>query len=171
MKHVVIELTKPRKVAPLSWLIRIITDAEYSHIRFSWEKLDRTIIYEASGSHVRFLGTFVQKDYEVRVVNSFDLVLTDEEFDKLEGVCIDFAYTKYGLWQLIGMGLQKVLGLSGNPFPNGKRAVVCSELVARVLHAAKGWSIPKPMDQVEPKDIEVFLEILSEDPSSGLTSQ
>lgn len=71
------------------------------------------------------------------IVEEYAVIVTEEQKNKILQYCIDTVENPYGTLQLIGMGiarLQKVItGKGKNPFRDGERSQVCSELVGRIL--------------------------------------
>ena len=159
MREVYIQFTKPGTYFPiLSWLIRLIEKTPYSHVRLKWTNTTgRELIYEASGTNVRFIGPLAQEQNKAIVVKEYCILLTNEEYRDLIDTCIDFANLRYSKLQLVGIGLSKLFNLNINPFKNGKKYQICTELVVRVLQRTKNYSISNNLHLVGLKEIDKFL--------------
>lgn len=60
MEQITIGFSKSKKFLPIgSWLIRAYMGTPYSHVylKFYSQSLNRTLIYEAVGGGVRFIGS------------------------------------------------------------------------------------------------------------------
>lgn len=161
IKDIYIEFTKPVKLAPLSSTIRLVQGTKYSHVRITWTTSSgRVVVYEASGLHVRFLGTLAQEQNKVEVIKKYKISFEREEYRKLVDTCLKYAHVKYGISQLIGIGLVKLFNLDKNPLSKGEYSQVCSEIVARILREAKGWELSTNLDIAGPKEIDEELQKL-----------
>lgn len=159
-KFVNIQLTRPKGFKPLSWLIRKITRRPYSHVRFFWMGAGGTvpIIYEASGRYLKFIGPIAAKQKPVRVVNEFEFKLDRDGYRKWVGFCMTSAGVTYGRAQLIGMGLADLFSLDENPFGDGKKTQVCSEVSYYFFKDVLGWDVSGlHPDTTDPGDIEDYL--------------
>jgi hypothetical protein len=122
----------------------------YSHvyIKFKAETLDRTLIYEAVGGGVRFIGSKRWEEY-AKEVASFELDITDESYYQIMRYCVDNSGIDYGFWQNIGVVISNIFSLKKNPFSNGEN---CSEAIGEIL-GLEGYKIDKDMNLLTPKDI------------------
>lgn len=161
IRTVHIEFTSPKgKLFPFfSWAIRAFECTKYSHVRIKWvNSVGKTLIYEASGSHVKLIGTYAaeQNPVHVHYTHSFDL--TNEQYRKLIGL-FDYANVDYGVWQIFGIAFARMFGLKKNPFSSGKSSMVCSELVALFLNDVLGMDIPQEeFDLIGPRGIKKLLD-------------
>jgi hypothetical protein len=152
-KTIHIDFTSPKsKLAILSWAIRKIERCEYSHLRLRWLGMGQKIpiVYEASGSEVKFLGPMAQEKRHVNVIKSYQFHLNQDQYYKTVEFCIKYAGVEYGKMQLLGMGLVRLFGLKKNPFGNGQ---VCSELVGKFLKEVMLWELELDLDVAGPKEI------------------
>jgi len=145
--------TKPFAVG--SWLIRWYMGTEYSHvyIKFHSPSLERTLIYEAVGAGVRFIGLDRWQSHAQEVA-SFQLTLSDENYKRLMQFCVDNAGIDYGFFQNIGILVANVAKLERNLFNDGKN---CSEEIGEILEL-EGFDIEKDFNLLTPKDIYEILE-------------
>lgn len=151
MKTITIGFSESKKFLPIGcWLIKKWMGTPYSHVymKFRSESLDRTLIYEAVGNGVRFMGDKVWQQ-QAKEVCSFDIQLSEENWKLLLQHCVDFAGTNYAYSQNLGIALAKVINLKTNPFQSGQN---CSELVSEILKL-EGYNILCNTNLITPKDI------------------
>jgi len=156
MKTIIIGFSKSKKFLPIgSWLIRLFEQTPYSHVylKFHSESLNRTLIYEAVGSGVRFIGSTAWEQHAQEVA-SFDVDIIQCNYITLLQYCIDNAGIEYGYMQNIGISLAKLLNLKTNPFQTGKN---CSELVSEILKV-EGFKPVINKDLITPKDVYNMLK-------------
>ncbi len=166
MKKLYIEFTRPHKdyvrVPLISWLIRTIEGTPYSHVRLVWENsTGKKLVYEADGTDVKFIGTISQEIRKVEVLDSFEIDLTDKEYRALIDLCIKYAGVSYGTLQVLGIGLSYLPFVNKNPFADGEKSQVCSELTARILKDVKGIGIKDDFDTAGPRAINKALTELT----------
>lgn len=127
---------------------------EYSHayLKFESASLNRTLVYEAVGGGVRFVGSDLWK-HKAEEVKQFSIEITDEQFIHIMRYCVDTAGISYGTMQNVGVILASLLKLKNNPFKKGKN---CSEVTAEILQM-KGYTFTKSLDLITPKDIDLAL--------------
>lgn len=124
----------------VSSLIRTVEGANYSHVyvRFYSEAYDRWLCYHAQASSLHFLSYESFREH-FKVIEEFELEVSEETMKKLVQYCIDNAGKPYGRLQLVGMAISRISYLwfslkLQNPFADGEKTQVCSELV---YHVAK----------------------------------
>ena len=163
MRIIDIEFTEPKNhpLPIFSWAIKAIQKTKYSHVRFKWQNsFGRALVYEASGSSVKFRGDISLKASPVIVHKTFRLELTDEEFSRFSDQCGMFADVKYSVRQAAGIAVAQALGLKKNPFSRGASAQICSELTARILLHVKNWHlVSSEIDMAGPLEVEKALRI------------
>jgi hypothetical protein len=155
-----IQLTKPAKSRPISWLIMKITGRDYSHVRFFWHGVNGSvpIVYEASGSYLKFIGPIAEKQKPVKIVKEFEYSLDRLGYRKLVKFCMTNAGVQYGRLQLIGMALAQFFKLKKNPFGDGRKTQVCSELAFYFFKDVMGWDVSSlDPDTTDPGAIEDYL--------------
>lgn len=138
MQKIIVGFSTPKKFNLFSWLIRTVGKSPFSHayIRYYDTYTKTWIIYQASG----------------RLVN----MITADNFNKVEKICAEFEIpvstetrkktiewaqkklgTPYGVMNIVGIGCVIVARFFGkkirNPFADGEKTMVCSELVDYVM--------------------------------------
>lgn len=152
MKTIKIGFSRPKSgFKPFSWAIRWYLSTAYSHtyLDFYSNNLDRSIIYEAIGGGVRFIGQKQWLKYSF-VTAEFEIELTDEEYKNIISYCIDQAGFPYSFLQNVGIFIADMLKLKKNPF--GKKGSNCSEEIGKILEL-KGCKFSKDLNLLTPKDI------------------
>ena len=145
-----------KKFAILAWIIKKVQKTKYSHIylKFNSDSLQRTLIYQASGLEVNFCGdsVFLSKN---KIIEEFELYFDNKEHTILLQKCVDLAGTPYGIKELMGIGIVKAAKLLDknikNPFADGDKSFVCSELIGTLLNML-GYDFDN-LDSLTPKDI------------------
>lgn len=164
MQTVTIGFSKPKgkKFPIFSWIIRLVDWTPYSHVYLRWDSkyLERTLVYEASGTTVHFVEGS-RFDKRIEVVHQYPIEVTDAQKKKMVQKAVDFSNAPYGIKQVAGIGIVKLARLFGkdikNPFSDGSATWVCSEIVNDVLKDL-GMDVGVHRDNVTPKDIQKFLE-------------
>lgn len=148
--------TSAIKIKPLAWLIQLFERTRYSHVRFYLEISDnKKIVFEASGSSVKFLGPKAIEKVPVRIIKEYAIHATPEE---IVYAFLPYAGIKYGFWQLVGIGIARIFGLKKNPFSNGKRSIICSELVGVIIKDVWKMTPYIDFDLLSPRDLEKFMD-------------
>jgi hypothetical protein len=161
-RRIYIEFTRPKGFFPvISWLIRLFQKTEYSHVRLCWAGFrgQVPVIYEASGAGLKFIGPIGALRKPVHVVSRFPLDLTGEQYRELVRLCMSYAGIKYGHLQILGIALVCLFGLKKNPFADGKKSQVCSEIVGYLLADILGWKTGLDLDIAGPREIHEFLDM------------
>lgn len=146
-----------------SWLIRLIEGTKYSHVYLQWDSefADSTITYHAAGHSVHFLGLNLFKK-SVEPIHEFEMNISREQYQELLHYCFDNSGTDYGIKQIFGIAAVKLAALFGkdikNPFSDGNKSQVCSELVGYVLSDVLEQDLNLDLDVAGPKDIYKFLK-------------
>lgn len=155
MKTITIGFSRStKKFAIGSLLIRSYMCTPYSHVylKFKSNSLDRTLIYEAVGAGVRFIGVNKWKEHAEEVY-SFDIQISDENYTKLMQYCVDNAGIEYGFIQNLGILYANLMNMVRNPVDDGKN---CSEAIGEILRL-EGYKIDKDLNLLTPKDIYLLL--------------
>jgi hypothetical protein len=156
------------KYAVVSKIIQKVQNTPFSHvyIRLQSDSLERTFIYQASGSKVNFENMDSFNSHST-VVNEFEIEASDEVYKKVMQFAIDTVGKPYSLKQLIGMAVLTVLRkfnkTAKNPYRDRKDAFICSEIGAYVLEQS-GIEVNLDKDSIGPKEI---FEILQYSESNG----
>lgn len=169
-RKVTLQFTRPAKWKPLSAAIRAVQGTKYSHVRFAWNGMGGTlpVIYEASGSYLKFIGPIAAEDKAVFVCKSYTFDLSLDDYRKTVKLCMKYAGVRYGKVQVIGMGIAMALGLRKNPFSRGIKYQVCSEIAGYFLKEVLGWDIDLDLDIAGPKEIQECIE-MNKNSAGGLT--
>jgi len=149
-----IEFTKPKNPNILSRIISLIEGTEYSHVRLRFNDY----VYEASGISVHFQGKIAQTYCPAELLHTYSVELDIEQYSKLLKLCMDNAGIEYGFKQLIGIGLVRLFGLKNNPFSDGRKSQVCSEIIGRFLQEILNIGKDLDLDIASPKDIKNVLD-------------
>lgn len=156
MEQIIVGFSKPKtKFKPLSSIIRWFDGSDFSHvyIKFYSSKYDRWLIYQASGIQVHFVEKS-RFESKVEIIDEIILDISDETYRTVIQKCIDLAGAGYGVGQLFGYVIAKVLKLNKNPF---NRGYVCSELVAELLQEICPDIIKTDINLLTPMDIYKLL--------------
>ena len=151
------------KTSILSKLIRLVEGTPYSHtyVKFRSDSLDRDLIYQASGLAVNFMSPIIFHDHNI-VCAEYILEVPDEVHKKVLQFAIDNCGKPYGLKGLFGMAYVKIARVFGkkvdNPFSDGGKTYVCSELVSTIIEHFLGKEIGENLDDVSPKDLHCIMQ-------------
>jgi hypothetical protein len=163
MRTVSIQFTRPANCwfKWFSWVVRLIEWTPYSHVRLKWSaSWGDPVVYEASGSDVKFLGKLGLDQRPIKVLAEFNFDLTDQQYRKLLHICMANAGVNYGVKQILGIGIARLFRLSRNPFSQGRKSQVCSEVVGRFLEEVLEHDTQLDLDLAGPKDIYEYLRRL-----------
>jgi len=157
---VTIEFTRSKKRLPIfGWIIQMVQRTKYSHVRILWKAMGEIpVIYEASGSSLKFIGPKANESNPVDVIHSYPFNLSNEEYRGLIKLCMMFSNIAYGKKQIVGMGLVYAFGLKKNPFADGRKSQVCSEVVGSFLDKVLGWETGLDLDIAGPREIQETIE-------------
>lgn len=144
--------TKPFAIGSL--LIRWYMGTPYSHVymKFDSPSMNRSLIYEAVGVGVRFIGLERWKNHALEV-DSFELEVSEENYKKIMQFCIDQSGIEYGFWQNLGIIIANICKKSNNSLTDGEN---CSEAIGEILKL-EGFEIHKDLNLLTPKDIHEIL--------------
>lgn len=134
----------------LSRLIMWYMNTPYSHVylKFTTSR-GKTLIYEAVGTGVRFVGYNIWKAHASTVYEK-EIEVSKELYTKVMDFCMDNAGKEYSVSQNLGIFLADILKLKSNPFPdNGTN---CSEIIAEILKEV-GIEVKKDKNLITPLDI------------------
>lgn len=167
---IIVGFSKPKNhIFPIfSWLIRLFEGGtKYSHVYVRWYSLGARVdaCYEASGTQVHFVGKKVF-DEKIQPVYEYQLEINRETYRKLLHFCMSNAGVKYGIKQVFGIAWQRLNKLLGrkvdNPFSDGNKSWICSELVAAIFIDVVGLEVSKEveneLDSASPKNIKDILD-------------
>lgn len=155
MRTVTIGWSKSKKRFAIgSRLICWYMGTPYSHVymKFEAKTFERTLVYEAIGKGVRFVG-FNNWNKDHQEVDSKEIQISDENYKKIMQFCIDNSGAEYGFMQNIGILLANLCKSHRNEFTSGEN---CSEAIGEIL-ALEGYIIDKDLNLLTPKDIFLIL--------------
>lgn len=150
-KITIIFSTASKGFVPFAWLIRLWEKTPYSHVSIKLNTNHGDLIYQASHSMLNFMSfnNFLTIN---RVIKSFELEVTNQEYDIIMRWCIHTAGLPYAVKQVINVGLGKYIFK-----PDGEQRQVCSEVIGRILDKT-GTKFKKPFDLLSPRDIYEVLD-------------
>lgn len=132
--------TSSNRNSLVSAAIRAVERTPYSHVymRFWSDSIERWLVYHASHTNIHFnnIETFHEQNV---VLDEYEVRATTEQRKDVLQLCVDRVGWPYGTMQLVGMGYVRLThawtGLKvPNPFSDGERTQVCSELAGHVLY-------------------------------------
>lgn len=159
-RKISVEFTRPVGGVPiLSWVIRLVQRTTYSHCRLSWLGAGGRVpvVYEASGSYLKFMGPHAIRNRPAKVMVSYPFDLNKTQYGQLVELCMTYAGVDYGKKQLLGIGIARVFGLKKNPFADGRRSQVCSEIIGIFINKILNIDTNLDLDIAGPKEINNFL--------------
>lgn len=146
MRNCAVGFSRPKsKFAVLSLAIRAIENTPYSHI---FMKMGDLIIQSNHiGTTICHIDTFLEKHI---IVESVPIDLHETRLWNALRIVSPYLGKSYGMLQLIGILLTKLLGIDKNPFKSG---YICSELIYLILHDLYGIKLEKDPNLITPKDV------------------
>lgn len=167
MKSITIGFSKPKAHGKIfSTLIRLFQGTEYSHVYIKMHtKANIDVVYQASGSKVNFMNFDLFND-EVVILKEFTFEITDEIKNEILAFCFKYVGTEYGVKQVLGMGLVRLLKLIGikmaNPFEDGLNTMVCSEVVGRIMQFIVVDFKSTDFDNLDVKDVYDYVNSIKQ---------
>jgi len=164
MREISVGFSSRKGFAPYSWAIRAYEQTPFSHVYFRiGTKWKTELIYQASGSMVNFMAGAVFDDLN-KVHREFSFKVSDEAYDNFMGWATTVCGKPYSAFQPFGIMLREVFGLKKNPFSNGQKAWVCSELVSFALSDSLGVHLsPHIFENATPRDLfSICLQLQAE---------
>lgn len=161
MDSITIGFSRPTKWKPFSWLIMTAYGTPYDHVYVRWysAKLERDIVYQASGTMVNFMG---QQFFNNNViVDEFEVPITPEHKLALIQFAMDNAGKPYGVKNCFGLAWVRICQMFGkkvsNPFKPDGNTYVCSELAAYVLQEFENVTIDSDIANITPLEVYNYL--------------
>jgi hypothetical protein len=157
--NVIIGASKPKRFSFISRGIRLVENTPFSHVyvKLYDKDTDRWCIYEASHSSLHYISLerFNKKN---KTLEAYEIPATEEKEMAVKNFCLDCAETSYGRLEIVGMLFIRLakfwfnLNLR-NPFSDGLRTQVCSEVGGHVM-ALLGLNVDeKVLEEKGPKYI------------------
>lgn len=157
-KEIDIIFTKSKKIFPIgSWLIRLWTWKEYSHVARQKTILGETVLYQASGSSVNYThkSEFVKHH---KIVKCYKIKVPADIEREMAIACLRDAGKPYATMQNIGIALVNILAIFkikiSNPWKDGKN---CSELLYTLILKKMYPDLKNDADLIKPHHIERIL--------------
>jgi hypothetical protein len=143
---------------PMAWIIRKVEKTAYSHVYLRWEEpfSHTECVFQANGHGVNFLelSKFLQSN---TVCEEYEFEVSSLQYSEFMKFCMGQAGLRYGIIQILGIGLVRLFNLKHNPLSHGRKLQVCSELVGYFLEVVMGYDIPEDLDNIGPKGINNFI--------------
>lgn len=166
MKSITIGFSKPKTFKLHAWLIMKIDNASFDHayLKFHSDNLNRDIIYQAVGKGVQFIGNslFILNS---EPISEFQLEVDDEKYISLMQFCLDNAGISYGFWQVLALGIVRILSKINininNSLQDKLKTEFCSEIVYRCLDKIDPEDFNLNAESVTPKDLFNLLKELN----------
>lgn len=148
MEKIYIDFTTPKKFSLFSAGIKYVQRTKYSHVRFRFDGA----IFEATRGGVNFINESEHKS-KTLIIESYEVKLTDQEYDQFLRICNRYKGTPYGSWQIVGFIYANFFGLRRNPLGNSSKTQICSEIVYRVMNELKGLEMSRNIDIIGPREV------------------
>jgi hypothetical protein len=155
-----IKVAFSRAISEYAFLSKGIQLAEkrpFSHafIMFYDPISKQTLIFQASHGmvHLISLDKFLESNI---LVKSYDLIVSEEEYQNVWKFIVKRLGTPYSKWSLFVLILMKAIGFKKFIKLDGDKAFICSELAAEFCKL-KSIQIPENIDVVTPSDLDLML--------------
>lgn len=158
MRTIRIGFSSPTSWKPFAELIKLVYGIPYDHvyIRIHSESIHRDLIYQASGIQVNFMSPQVF-DSSNKTQAMFETELSDESYVRMLQFAVDQAGKSYGVKEAIGLGIVRIAELFGrkisNPFRDGGKTWVCSELAGFILEDFAKANIDGDKHSLSPPEV------------------
>lgn len=140
-----------------SWAIRAYEGTPFSHVYARWQtSVGPSICYHAAHSTLHFLSD-TQFEKKIKVVESFEFTITEEQYGKLMKYCLETCGNDYALVGVLAIPLIDLFGLKKNPFGSGPLEQYCAELVCRILGEMTGEQLAYDADRVKLNQIYEYV--------------
>lgn len=161
METITVGFSRPKTWKPFAWLIMASYGIPFDHVYIKWHsgKLERDIVYQASGTMVNFMG---QQFFDNNVsVDEFEIPITPENKLAMIQFAMDNAGKPYGIKECFGLAWVRICALFGkkvkNPFKSDGSTYVCSELAGYILSNYAGITIDSDIADIDPKEAYDYL--------------
>lgn len=160
--NVIIGFSRPNSFKLHGLLIEKIDDAPFDHayMRVTMSKIDRELIFQSIAVGVQIVSEKQFRSISTPV-EEYALDITDEQFINLIRFCIDNAGKPYGILDVIGLGIARILQKLGlkakNPFNQGNKNAFCSQLIAEALKNIDPNDFNIDPDNVSPRNLRDLL--------------
>jgi len=138
--HILIGFSTPKSdFAIAAAIIRFVENTPYSHVYVKiWSDIiDGYIVYQETFAGLGAMNGALFDDH-VKIFSEYKIDVTEEQMTQIMHFFQDNYGLPYGVRQIAGMLTARVLRQMGfhdakNPFADGIRTMVCSEMVGAVL--------------------------------------
>jgi len=158
---IIIGFSKPKdtKFPWFSWIIRWMQKTPYSHVYIQWysNMAEQIMVYHANSHGINFI-TKDEFDKTCEKIEEFETQIEKHTYKNLIIFFLKNAGKPYGFLQAFGMFLVKVLKLKKNPFSDGRKSQVCSEVVGYILQDIIGIEILEDLEIAGPKEINEIIK-------------
>ena len=163
-RKITVGFSKAKGFKPFSWLIMWYGKTNFSHVYIKIDtRWNTKLIYQASGHMVNFMGSRYFDDIN-KVVEEFELNITENDYNKLMEFCTYESGAPYSFKQIIGMVIADIFKLKKNPF-SSQNKYVCSELVLKAFNDR--FKVQNDFfDLAKPRDIYYLVKGLKNDIST-----
>jgi len=158
MKKIILGFSRPKNPTMFSKAIMWADGTEYSHVyvKWSWDKIERDIIYQASKFAVNFESN-VTFDTHAIAVEEYEIEIDDETYKEVMQFCMDNSNKPYGMKEILGFFWMKINEKLGrtihNPFPGNGDSYICSKIGAAILQIIKKCLLKEALDDIDPYDL------------------
>lgn len=158
MKTITIGFSSPKTWKVGSELIKWWGKEPYSHVFINYQDdQERDLIFEASHGmvHLSLKEHFLEDN---KIIVSYDLSLTDEQYQNFRDFYYDKLGQPYNFIDLIQIVIRDTLHEIGfNIKFKESKGFICSELTSRMLQDILGYQLPKDSWMMRPDDVEKLL--------------
>jgi len=166
MKSIIIGFSKPKKSTIHGWIIEKIDKSNFDHVylRFNLDKIQRNLVFQSIDVGVQIV---TENEFEglCTPVEEYSLSITDDQFIEMLQFCFDKAGKPYGILDVIGLGISKILARLNikkkNPFNEGDATYFCSQIVAKCLDTIDPTQFNIDPDNTSPSDLNNLLQQLN----------
>jgi hypothetical protein len=164
--NLIIGFSHPRKFSLHGWIIEKVDGVPYDHayLRFNLDKVQRNIVFQSIAVGVQLVS---ESEFEglCTPLEEYQLYITEAQFISMFQFCIDKAGKPYGLLDVIGLGIAKILNKIGirksNPFYEGDANYFCSQIIAQCLDNIDPSQFNINADNTSPSDLNSLLKQLN----------
>lgn len=130
-------------------------DFSHAYIKFEEPITSLSMIAQASNGFVNLMSEEIFESHNI-IVEEYELELKDFEFIDI----LNFLYANmgkdYSLFQLVLIGIKKLLKIELSELENRDLAYICSEFAAKVLQIVRK-PMPEHLDYVTPSDLRTII--------------
>lgn len=163
MSKLIVGFSTPKKFGIFAWLIKVVEGTNYSHVYVRWDapSVQRTIVYQASGTKVNFI-TYPNFLLVEDIIEEYEIEVTEEQQLLVRQFAYDNSSKPYSVLDIFGLAyvlFMRRLGFNPkNPINDGRSQYVCSELISYILTDCLTLSMPIDNNSMTPKDVNDFIK-------------